>query len=123
MNDLFEGCPRQSRESTSDGRREAPAPFLAAGIGSKEERRLSLDPERTKNGLVALVLAIVELLRQVLLRQALKRVESGGLSEAQTERLGMAMMRLEETMDELKRHFGLTDDDLNLDLGPLGKLF
>lgn len=97
----------------------APAPCLAPG----RQRRLALDPEKTKNGLVALVLAILELLRQVLLRQALRRVESGSLTDLETERLGSAMMRLEETMDELKDHFGLTDDDLNLDLGPLGKLF
>jgi Gas vesicle protein K len=69
-----------------------------------------------------LVLTVVELLRQLMERQALRRVEHGSLTEEQEEQLGTALMRLAETMDDLKDHFGLTDEDLNLRLGPLGDL-
>jgi hypothetical protein len=69
-----------------------------------------------------LVLTVVELLRQLMERQALRRVEHGSLTDDQEEQLGTALMRLAETMDDLKEHFGLTDEDLNLRLGPLGDL-
>jgi hypothetical protein len=69
-----------------------------------------------------LVLTVIELLRQLMERQALRRVERGSLTEDQEEQLGTALMRLAETMDELKAHFDLTDEDLNLRLGPLGNL-
>jgi hypothetical protein len=69
-----------------------------------------------------LVLTVIELLRQLMERQALRRVERGSLTEEQEEQLGIALMRLAETMDELKAQFELTDDDLNLRLGPLGNL-
>jgi CRISPR/Cas system-associated endonuclease Cas1 len=69
-----------------------------------------------------LVLTVIELLRQLMERQALRRVERGSLTEEQEEQLGTALMRLAETMDELKAHFDLTDEDLNLRLGPLGNL-
>jgi hypothetical protein len=68
------------------------------------------------------VLTIVELLRQLMERQALRRVEAGGLSENQIERLGQSLMLLAERMDELKEQFGFEDQDLNLNLGPLGNL-
>ena len=85
-------------------------------------RRLDADPERAEQGLVQLVLTLVELLRQIVERQALRRIEGGSLSEEQVERLGLTLMRLEQRMDELKEHFGLSDEDLNLNLGPLGDL-
>jgi hypothetical protein len=85
-------------------------------------RRINADPEDVERGLVQLVLTIVELLRQLIERQALRRVEAGGLSDEQTERLGQTLMLLAERMDELKQEFGLDDRDLNLDLGPLGRL-
>ena len=84
--------------------------------------RLSLDPDDTKNGLGRLVLTVIELLRQLLERQAIRRMEAGSLTDAQTERLGATFMQLGEQMERLKREFGLEDEDLNLDLGPLGKL-
>jgi hypothetical protein len=73
-------------------------------------------------GLAQLVLTLVELVRQLMERQAIRRVEAGGLSADQIERLGQALMALEQRMEELKEEFGLTEEDLNLDLGPLGKL-
>ena len=85
-------------------------------------RRIDADPENVERGLAQLVLTIVELLRQLMERQALRRVEAGGLDDETIERLGKTLMALEERMDELKRTFDLTDDDLNLDLGPLGSL-
>jgi hypothetical protein len=84
--------------------------------------RIEADPERLEKGLAQLVLTIVELLRQLMERQALHRIEGGTLSDAEVERLGSTFMALSERMDELKREFGLTDEDLNLNLGPLGDL-
>lgn len=84
--------------------------------------RISADPEQVERGLVQLVLTIVELLRQLMERQALHRMEAGGLSDDEVERLGQTFMALAERMEELKDHFGLTAEDLNLNLGPLGDL-
>jgi hypothetical protein len=72
--------------------------------------------------LAALVLTIVELLRQLMERQALRRVEDGSLTGDQIERIGATLMALEDRMTELREHFGLRPEDLNLDLGPLGPL-
>jgi hypothetical protein len=85
-------------------------------------RRINAEPEEVERGLAQLVLTIVELLRQLMERQALRRVEAGGLSENQIERLGQSLMLLAERMDELKEQFGFEDQDLNLNLGPLGNL-
>ena len=85
-------------------------------------QRVAADPENVEKGLAQLVLTVVELLRQLMERQALRRVEGGGLSEEQVERLGSTLMLLEDRMEELKETFGLTDEELNLDLGPLGTL-
>jgi Gas vesicle protein K len=84
--------------------------------------RVHADPESVERGLAALVLTVVELLRQLMERQALRRVEAGGLDDETVERLGKTLMALEARMDELKDVFGLDDEDLNLDLGPLGRL-
>lgn len=81
--------------------------------------RISADPEVVENGLAKLVLSIVELVRRLLEKQALRRMDGGNLSDEEIERLGNALMKLEEKMAELKRSFGLSDDDLNLNLGPL----
>jgi hypothetical protein len=84
--------------------------------------RVKADPEDVERGLAQLVLTLIELLRQLMERQAIRRVEAGGLSDEQVERLGQALIALEQRMGELKMTFGLTDEDLNLDLGPLGTL-
>lgn len=88
----------------------------------RQAERLELDPEKTENGLAKLVLTVVELLRQLCERQALARMESGSLSDEEIERMGLAFMRLNQKMQELKDQFELSDTDLNLDLGPLGRL-
>ncbi|MBO0729286.1 MAG: gas vesicle protein K [Acidimicrobiaceae bacterium] len=92
------------------------------GRSSQAPGRLQIDPERAERGMAQLVLTVIELLRQLMERQALRRVEHGTLTEDQEEQLGLALMRLAETMDELKDHFNLNDEDLNLHLGPLGDL-
>ena len=84
--------------------------------------RIKADPENVERGLAQLVLTIVELLRQLMERQAIRRMEGGSLSDEQIERMGETFMKLEERMEELREHFGLELEDLNLDLGPLGRL-
>lgn len=81
--------------------------------------RISADPEIVENGLAKLVLSIIELVRKLLEKQALRRMDAGNLSDEEIERLGNALMKLEEKMAELKRTFGLSDEELNLKLGPL----
>lgn len=84
--------------------------------------RIDADPQSAKHGLAALVLTLVDVLRQLMERQAVRRMEGGTLTEEEIERLGQTFMLLAERMEELKDAFGLDDDDLNLDLGPLGDL-
>jgi Gas vesicle protein K len=83
---------------------------------------LDIDRENAERSLAGLVLTVVELIRQLMERQALRRVEAGGLSEEQIEELGSTLMALEEQMARLRDHFDLSPEDLNLDLGPLGTL-
>jgi hypothetical protein len=85
-------------------------------------RRLDADPENVGRGLAQLVLTLVDLLRQLMERQALRRVDDGSLSDDEIERLGLAFKALAARMEELKAEFGLEDEDLNLHLGPLGDL-
>ncbi|MFI2347709.1 gas vesicle protein K [Streptomyces sp. NPDC019443] len=85
-------------------------------------RRLDLDPDTVERDLAKLVLTVVELLRQLMERQALRRVDQGDLSEDQEERIGLTLMLLEDRMDVLRDTFGLEPGDLNIDLGPLGPL-
>ena len=85
-------------------------------------RRLNADPESLERGLAQLVLTIVELLRQLMERQAVRRMDDGSLSEDQVERLGQTFIALSERMAELREEFGLDEEDLNLNLGPLGNL-
>ena len=83
---------------------------------------LRLQPENVRNGLAQLVLTLVELVRELLERQALRRIDAGSLTSGEVERLGATFLRLAEEVDNLKQYFGLTDEDLNLQLGPLGTL-
>ena len=85
-------------------------------------RRINADPEKVEQGLAKLVLTLVELLRQLLEKQALRRIEASSLTPEEIERMGVTFLRLEEKMVELRTHFGLTEEDLNLSLGPLGDL-
>jgi hypothetical protein len=85
-------------------------------------RRINTDPESLERGLAQLVLTIVELLRQLMERQALRRIDGGALSDEQVERLGRTFMELDKRMEQLRLEFGLEEEDLNLNLGPLGNL-
>jgi CII-binding regulator of phage lambda lysogenization HflD len=84
--------------------------------------RIAADSDIVENGLARLVLSIIELVRRLLEKQALRRMDAGSLSDEEIERLGSALMKLEEKMSEMKQVFGLADDDLNLKLGPIKTL-
>jgi len=90
--------------------------------GSALPRHVNADPQGVERGLAKLVLTLIELLRQLLERQALRRIEAGSLTDDEIERLGQTFLKLETRMTELKRIFGLEDEELNLSLGPLGDL-
>lgn len=81
--------------------------------------RIAADSDAIENGLAKLVLSIIELVRKLLEKQALRRMDAGNLTDDEIERLGNALMKLEEKMAELKRSFGLSDEQLNMKLGPL----
>jgi len=91
------------------------------GLGVSS-RRLNLDQEKKKNGLAQLVLTLVKLLHELLEKQAISRIDGGGLTDEEIERLGITLMRQSEEIRRISREFGLEEEDLNLDLGPLGKL-
>ena len=95
---------------------------LARVARSAAPPRWNADPEDVRRSVAKLVLTLIELIRQLLERQALRRVDAGTLTPAETEAVGLALMRLEQTVREIGDQFGLAPDDLNLDLGPVGKL-
>lgn len=91
-------------------------------LGDALPTRINADPEKVEQGLAKLVLTLVELLRRLMERQAVRRMEGGSLMDEEIERLGQAFMRLDERMADLKLAFGLENEELNLNLGPLGDL-
>jgi len=105
-----------SLEQNLDGSLQVSDP--ASGVSA----RIDCSPENIEQGLAKLVLGLIELLRQLMERQAIRRMNGGSLSEAQVEEMGQALMKLEAKIRELAEQFGLTPADLNLDLGPLGRL-
>ena len=100
--------------------------YRALGVDSlarsEGPRRLNIDPDQVKNGLAQLALTLVKLLHELMERQAIRRMDAGDLSEAEIDRLGTTLMQQGEQIEKLREAFGLSKDDLNLDLGPLGKL-
>lgn len=84
--------------------------------------RINIDAQSVEQGLAKLVLTLIEFIRRLLEKQAIRRMEGGDLSPEQIEQLGLALMKLEAKMQELKAQFGLAEEDLNLDLGPVGRL-
>lgn len=84
--------------------------------------RINIDSQNVEQGLARLVLTLIEFIRRLLEKQAIRRMEGGGLTPEQVESLGLALMKLEEKMEALKGEFGLEGEDLNLDLGPIGRL-
>jgi hypothetical protein len=100
----------------------AKPPTNGIAIPAGTPQRIDCSPENIEQGLAKLVLSLVELLRQLLERQAIRRMEGGTLTDQQVEQMGEALMKLERKVHELADQFGLTPADLNLDLGPLGSL-
>lgn len=91
-------------------------------LKSKAESRINANPDNVESGLAKLVLTLIELLRKLMEKQAIRRIEGGSLTDGEIEKLGETLMKLEMKMKELKKIFNLTDEDLNLNLGPLGDL-
>jgi hypothetical protein len=85
-------------------------------------QRIEANPQNVEKGLAKLILTLIELLRQLLEKQAMRRMEAGSLSDDQIENVGLTLMKLENKMKELQAVFGLKDEDLNINLGPLGDL-
>lgn len=103
-----------------DGVAELAAQLAAVAHALPE--RIDADPDRVEQGLARLVLTVIELVRKVLEHQAVRRMDGGGLTAEEIERLGLALLKLDERMQQLKEVFGLSDEDLQIDLGPLGRL-
>lgn len=123
------GDPRESRRTGPDA--EAGGTGRSGGQARSDgearthrgpRNRLDLEPDTVERDLVKLVLTVVELLRQLMERQALRRFDTGELTEDQEERIGLTLMLLDDRMTELRERYGLRPEDLNLDLGPLGPL-
>ena len=91
-------------------------------VAAARPPRWNADPEDVRRSVLKLVLTLVELIRQLLERQAIRRMETGTLTEDETESVGLALMRLQETVLDLAKQFDISPDELNLDLGPIGKL-
>ncbi|MGC4117105.1 MAG: gas vesicle protein K [Myxococcales bacterium] len=109
--------PRNSRPPRSAAHRPR-----ARAAPRSTRARVELDPDKAQNGVAQLVLTLVKFLHELLERQAVRRMEAGTLSDAEVERLGVALMKQAEQLERLRKEFGLEEKDLNLDLGPLGKL-
>ena len=120
-----------SSPSSSSGPNRVQADIEALDLFAQEiekaeqalPRHLNADPEKLEQGLAKLVLTLVDLLRRLLERQAIRRMEGGSLTDDEIERLGLAFMRMEAKIEELKVAFGLDNEDLNINLGPLGNLW
>lgn len=115
------------------GIKEVPSPLVKEGTGeggfseqTEEVKavlpRIDANPEKVEQGLGKLVLTLIDLIRKLMEKQAMRRIEANSLSEEDIERLGKTLMKLEDKMEGLKKVFGLKDEDLNLNLGPLGDL-
>lgn len=108
--------PAEIAEAVADLKRQ-----LNSIAGGSPER-IDCTPETVEQGLAKLVLGLIELIRRLLERQAIRRMEGGSLNDEQIENMGLALMKLEQKVHQLAGEFNLTPKDLNLDLGPLGKL-
>jgi hypothetical protein len=116
MTELRKVTPEEIAAAVSEMNRE----LKAVGAGTVD--RIDCSPENIEQGLARLVLSLVELLRRLLERQAIRRMEGGSLDDAKVEEMGLALMRLEAKVNEIAAAFGLKPEELNLELGPLGNL-
>jgi gas vesicle protein GvpK len=122
----------KGRRQKAEGRRRRVEPADARDIeairkqiedaASPRAPRWNANPDDVRRSVLKLVLTLVELIRQLLERQAIRRMEGGTLTDAETESVGLALMKLQETITELATQFDISPDELNLDLGPVGKL-
>jgi hypothetical protein len=112
----------QATTSLSEETNEAQAQASINELAKNLPHRINADPKAPETGLARLVLTLIEVLRKVLEHQAIRRMDGGKLSTAEIERLGLALSQLNDKMDDLKQVFGLTTEDLQIDLGPLGRL-
>lgn len=112
---------RRSAVGVDDALRDELAAQLSA-VARTLPDRINADPERVEQGLARLVLTVIEVVRKVLEHQAVRRMDGGDLTEEEVERLGLTLLKLNDRMEQLKGAFGLTDEDLQIDLGPLGRL-
>lgn len=128
--------PRKNAASKRSPRKAAPRGASPVDVREVESLREELErlraagspprwnanPDDVRRSVAKLVLTLVEAIRQLLERQAIRRMENETLTEVETEAIGLALMRLEETVRDIAAQFGLAPEDLNLDLGPIGKL-
>jgi Gas vesicle protein K len=114
--------PRVESDSFGDFARVMQTRWSHDAKGDGKNRRLNLDQDSVKNGLGQLVLTLVKLLHELLERQAIRRMEAETLSDSEIEQLGTTLMMQAQEIERLRNEFGLQEEDLNLDLGPLGKL-
>jgi len=122
MIDILTANTAESPGRSEFARILAPASALPPGGTAPTSLRIALEPEDVKKGLGRLILTVVELLRELLERQAIRRIEAGSLKELEIERLGSTFLQLCQGMEVVKSALGLEGEDLNLDLGPLGNL-
>jgi hypothetical protein len=113
---------REDRVMTALAAPEQAPPVALETVAETLPPRVDADPDKMENGLAKLVLTLIEVLRKVLEHQAVRRMEGGNLSAEEIERLGVALLRLNDRMQDMKGIFGLGDEDLQIDLGPLGTL-
>ena len=117
------GAPELEEEARGEKREAGYGPqFPPPASRLPPPNKLELDPRKLEQGLAKLVLTLINLLRRLMERQAIRRMEAGTLTPEQLERAGQAFKRLDERLKELTEQFGLKEEDLNLDLGPLGEL-
>jgi len=122
MIDILTANTAESSGPSEFARMLAPDSTVPSGATVPSSLRIALQPDDVKKGLGRLILTVVELLRELLERQALRRIEAGSLVELEIERLGTTFLQLSEQMEAVKCALGLDGEDLNLDLGPLGML-
>jgi len=118
------GSPENSASRNSDGKtRDGTLPAAISNeINNLSRAKTDIDHKNVEKGLVKLVLTLVDLIRKLMEKQAIRRIEDGQLSDREIEDVGNTFLLLDEKMSQLKKQFGFKDEDLNLDLGPLGEL-
>jgi hypothetical protein len=118
----FSGENSQRQNDNEQAMASIVSPTIDYGSDQILQPRANIDPKNVEKGLAKLVLTLVELIRKLMEKQAIRRIEAEQLSASEVERVGNAFFLLDEKMEQLKKTFGLEDEDLNLDLGPLGEL-